>query len=73
MADMPISIASKQSASLIASKSLAQPHAAVLQSLAACRRELPNQWQGLCPLTRVNAKTTVHLCGRKIQSLSNLT
>ena len=61
MADMPISIASKQSASLIASKSLAQPHAAVLQSLAACRRELPNQWQGLCPLTRVNAKTTVHL------------
>ena len=75
MADMPISIASKQSASLIASKSLAQPHAAVLQSLAACRRELPNQRRGLCPLTRINAETAVHLCGsaREIQSLPTFT
>ena len=72
MADMPISIASKRSASLIASKSLAQPHAAVLQSLAACRRELPNQWQGLCPLTRINAKTAVHLCGARNPVVADL-
>ena len=51
MADMPISIASKRSASLIASKSLAQPHE-VLQSLAACRCGPPNERRGLCPLTR---------------------
>ena len=45
------------------------------RSIASRAIAPPNQRRGLCPLTRINAKTAVHLCGsaREIQSLPTFT